>query len=291
MEEIVKKVCRTCKQGKLLTEFTKSPKYIDGYTNQCKECRGVLRRQRYANDEEYRKSVLDQGKETRNKNSAIIKQRKKNYYQKNKNEISAKSKEKYYNDHIKSKEKNREFYLKNKDKILERSKFYRSTEKAKEREKIRRRGEKRKQWKRESYHRYKVNPIFKVKRRVYHLKYSTENREALRLKNKLYALNNPDKRKANCHKRRAIKKQAEGYFTAKDVAIIWEKQKGKCVYCRKNLGNTSKDTSKYHVDHIIALAKGGSNWPSNLQCLCPSCNLSKGAKHPTEFAPQFGLLF
>ena len=30
-----------------------------------------------------------------------------------------------------------------------------------------------------------------------------------------------------------------------------------------------------HVDHIVAVAKGGTNEPSNLRALCAECNLGK----------------
>lgn len=31
-----------------------------------------------------------------------------------------------------------------------------------------------------------------------------------------------------------------------------------------------------HVDHVVALARGGSDDPSNLRALCQLCNLRKG---------------
>jgi 5-methylcytosine-specific restriction endonuclease McrA len=38
------------------------------------------------------------------------------------------------------------------------------------------------------------------------------------------------------------------------------------------------------------MARGGSNWPSNLQLLCKSCNLSKGARDAEEFMREKGFL-
>lgn len=68
----------------------------------------------------------------------------------------------------------------------------------------------------------------------------------------------------------ARKKQAEGTFTAKDVENLLAQQKYECAYCGADLHRTG-----FHVDHVKPLSKGGSNWPSNLACACPSCNTSK----------------
>lgn len=35
-----------------------------------------------------------------------------------------------------------------------------------------------------------------------------------------------------------------------------------------------------HIDHVMPLRLGGSNYIENIQLLCRPCNLSKGSKHP-----------
>ena len=103
-----------------------------------------------------------------------------------------------------------------------------------------------------------------------------------------YKKSNPEKRQAINRNRRAREFSAEGKHTAADVLAIFEKQQGLCANCQTKLFKSGKQ--KYHVDHIMPLALGGSNWPSNLQCLCPFCNLSKGAKHPDDWAAENGRL-
>ncbi|MFB2974680.1 HNH endonuclease [Microseira sp. BLCC-F43] len=53
-------------------------------------------------------------------------------------------------------------------------------------------------------------------------------------------------------------------------------------YQCKSCGKTQQET-ELTVDHIIALARGGSNDISNLQTLCSRCNQQK--KH--HFDPRF----
>ena len=95
---------------------------------------------------------------------------------------------------------------------------------------------------------------------------------------------NQDRCRALGRKRRANKLSADGFHTAEDVKRIYAAQKGLCAECREPLGDG------FHADHIKPLAKGGDNWPGNIQCLCPSCNFRKHARLPHEWAALNGRL-
>ncbi|WP_162931685.1 HNH endonuclease signature motif containing protein [Mesorhizobium sp. DCY119] len=86
--------------------------------------------------------------------------------------------------------------------------------------------------------------------------------------------------------RRAAKKGAGGTHTEKDISVIIARQKFKCAEC----GTSIRRKGFRHVDHIVPLSRGGTNWPWNLQILCPPCNLHKAAKDPIEFAQSKGRL-
>ncbi len=108
--------------------------------------------------------------------------------------------------------------------------------------------------------------------------YYQQNKSAHRALVKAWGERNPDALRAMSHKRRCAERSADGSFTADDVQKLFESQFGICTGCGNAL--ESSGDKKYHVDHIMPIALGGSNWPSNLQLLCPRCNLTKNAKHP-----------
>lgn len=95
---------------------------------------------------------------------------------------------------------------------------------------------------------------------------------------------NRDARRAIGRNYRARLNAADGSHTAADVLAIRRDQRGRCGYCRVRLG------ADFHVDHIIALSRGGSNARRNLQLLCAPCNISKRAADPIVFARRMGLL-
>ena len=89
---------------------------------------------------------------------------------------------------------------------------------------------------------------------------------------------------ANTQRGRARRAAAAGCYTVADVEKLRSYQNDKCVYCSKTLNGEG------HLDHIVALINGGSNWPSNLQLTCNTCNLKKGRKDAIAFAQENGLL-
>lgn len=86
-------------------------------------------------------------------------------------------------------------------------------------------------------------------------------------------------------KRRAQMKGSGGDHTAAEARAILAAQGHRCANC-----GTDLQKAKKHVDHIVPLARGGSNDKGNLQYLCAPCNLAKGARDPIEFAQAQGRL-
>lgn len=55
---------------------------------------------------------------------------------------------------------------------------------------------------------------------------------------------------------------------------------GRCVLCRVDLSGLHATDRTLHYDHIVPLARYGTNDPSNYQLLCKKCNLKKSASNP-----------
>jgi 5-methylcytosine-specific restriction endonuclease McrA len=115
-------------------------------------------------------------------------------------------------------------------------------------------------------------------------RYYAKNKETYIAIRERWATKNPDTVRAIQRNARARRRSAEGRHTATDVAKKRLLQKDKCACCRTKLLGGG------HVDHIVPLALGGSNWPSNLQLLCPPCNYKKGHKPPEAFYRELGML-
>lgn len=94
---------------------------------------------------------------------------------------------------------------------------------------------------------------------------------------------NPGAVRASSSNRRALIKSF-GRLTRGIVRKLMRLQRGLCPNCEVEI------THDYHVDHIEPLARGGKNVDANVQLLCPTCNIKKGAKDPFDWAKLHGRL-
>jgi len=120
---------------------------------------------------------------------------------------------------------------------------------------------------------------------------ANEQKRGLRLKSEIserlkrHRRANPELYRARENSKRARRARAPGKFTRQDISRIMFLQRNRCAYCPADLKRNA-----WHVDHIEPIARGGSNFPSNLQMLCAPCNMAKRAKDPIEFARSTGRL-
>lgn len=118
-----------------------------------------------------------------------------------------------------------------------------------------------------------LSDVRRERRRASQRAWRAANRERHRELIRAWKRRNPEKVKA----RRVASRQSK-------ITFLMKEQRGKCAYCRSKLG------SGFHVDHIMPLARGGSNARSNLQLTCEPCNLAKRDMHPVDFARVSGML-
>lgn len=108
--------------------------------------------------------------------------------------------------------------------------------------------------------------------------YYLANKSRIAARNSERYAKNPEIQSVYAHTAKAKRAHAEGTHTPLDIRSLFTSQRGTCPNCQSPL--IRRGAGKYHVDHVMPIALGGNNWPSNLQLLCPPCNLDKGAKHP-----------
>jgi 5-methylcytosine-specific restriction endonuclease McrA len=85
----------------------------------------------------------------------------------------------------------------------------------------------------------------------------------------------PEKQRVQQAADRARRARAEGCFTGEDWLWLRDLCGGRCAACGAG--------GPLEPDHVVPISWGGSNWPSNLQPLCRSCNASKGDRHATDY--------
>lgn len=169
----------------------------------------------------------------------------------------------------KARQRSRAWYAKNRERALEKSREWRFENPEKHRQK--------------AMNYYMANKDACIETRKAYYK---KNKEKMDAWHKEYEAENKDKRKAWRIANRELKRLLEnnrrlkivGVLSKGIVGALMDQQKGLCNGCKSNLSVT-----RYHMDHIIPVSRGGKNIDSNIQLLCVKCNLSKGAKNFDEW--------
>ena len=83
--------------------------------------------------------------------------------------------------------------------------------------------------------------------------------------------------RAFAHQRRARERKAPGFASAQQIADRVAFYGWRCAYC---------GGSFEHLDHVIPLSRGGSNWPANIRPACARCNRTKNNKTLAEWSSR-----
>ena len=65
-----------------------------------------------------------------------------------------------------------------------------------------------------------------------------------------------------------------GRHNRNELVRLIVRQRALCALCGNLL---PEDPADIHVDHVVPVARGGTNEPENLQAACAACNRRKGA--------------
>lgn len=98
----------------------------------------------------------------------------------------------------------------------------------------------------------------------YSAQYYADNKEEMRAKFKAYMT--PERNSYYMRLRRDRKRGAEGICTFTQLQARIDYYAGLCWICGDPM---------QAIDHVKPLAKGGTEWPSNLRPICTSCNSKK----------------
>ena len=115
--------------------------------------------------------------------------------------------------------------------------------------------------------------------------WAKDNKDRVNAKNAAWKKAHPESVSKLSSEYRAREIGAPGSHTTKQTKALLVAQNHRCAnpYCCVDLRIV-----KRHLDHKVALKRGGSNGIENLQWLCEPCNMSKGPKDYDEWLRKQG---
>lgn len=164
-------------------------------------------------------------------------------------------------------------------KLAEAKKKYRQTEKGQSTELAYRLSESGKEAEDRKKKKYRQSLLGKITEKLYEIAHprneyfhnlSLTKDEQERKRQYLHSDRGKEIKRAKEARRRAIKNQAGGTYTADQFNDLCKKYSHKCLCCGK--------ISKLTADHVVPIALGGTSNIDNIQPLCDECNRKKGTK-------------
>lgn len=114
---------------------------------------------------------------------------------------------------------------------------------------------------------------------VYNAQYYTQHKGHRLNQIHEYQKRHPEVKVKYRHQYRARKHHALGAHTLADLVAIFENQQGRCHYC----GTQLVASCDGHFDHVVPLARGGTDNADNIVFACRACNWSKHDRTPEEW--------
>jgi 5-methylcytosine-specific restriction endonuclease McrA len=247
------KVCTKCQVEQSIDQFTNDKSRADGLFPQCRMCRKADRHVYYL---DHKEEIFDKSKGWHAANPNASRAIKKRYRDTHKEEIKESIQIKRQSDPEYFREKHRRTYTRNRDKILQKFAEWRVINRERLRQKAR--------------NRYQEN--IEVAREKSRKLYQTrKDKHAIAVKR--WGQNNPDSLLAIVHRRRAKRYQNGGSYTVQEWKELKSHYNHTCLCCGKQ-----EPEIKLTVDHVIPIARGGTDNIDNIQPLCRKCNASKNVK-------------
>jgi len=248
------RVCNRCNNESYIEMFGKSKKGKDGFKTICKSCEKEYNKKYTVL---HKKELAERGKLYRKTNKEEIKERNKEFNKTHENyKTEYKKTHKYetsktgkiYRETHKEKEtiRSKEYRDAHKDKLIKYSKEYCKSHK----EEISQRGK----------------------------KYRETHKEEITKRLKLWALNNPEKVRNKCQRRRSKKLLLSNTLTVNQWLDIKVEFNNKCCYCGQEL--------PLEQEHFLAMTRNGEYTTNNIIPCCRSCNASKGDKDFFRWYPK-----
>lgn len=248
--------------------FAKSNRSKDGWRPQCKACHSLYyqrdkerikeRSRQYAEDN--KEAIREWRQQHYQENRDRILVERKQYNRQNKDAISVKNKR---NREVRGdaiRQQQREHYALNRERIREQQRQHYAAN-------------------REQYAQRNKESRERNRAKIAqdHKRYYAAHKDQIQARQNRWRHENRHKDAAIKRRYKGRKRNAPGTHTGADIALLFKAQGGNCWWCGKPLPDN------YHVDHVIALNRGGTNDAKNLCLACPSCNCSKKDKLPSEW--------